>query len=143
MEHPKDVGDRSLLAVIYALRTRRYQVFLPFGENTRCDLVIADGRRLARVQCKTGRLRNGGIAFATASTYGHHRNPQTVRRDYHGEVEFFAVFCRENGGVYLIPVEDLAPRSYAILRVDPPRNRTATTHPLRAPVRARASRRRS
>ena len=57
MEHPKAIGDRSTLAIMIALQSAGYTVLLPFGENTRYDLVIDDGARLARVQCKTGRLR--------------------------------------------------------------------------------------
>ena len=53
MEHPKDVGDRTTLAVMLALRCLGYQVSVPFGENSRYDLVVDDGRRLQRVQCKT------------------------------------------------------------------------------------------
>ena len=68
MEHPKDVGDRITLAVTLALRDAGFAISVPFGENTRYDLVIDDGVRLLRVQCKTGRLRNGSIFFATCST---------------------------------------------------------------------------
>ncbi|MBA2462518.1 MAG: hypothetical protein H0V45_12245 [Actinobacteria bacterium] len=56
-----------------ALRQVGYALLVPFGENTRYDLVIDDGVRLARVQCKTGRLREGAIRFASCSTYAHHR----------------------------------------------------------------------
>src|SRR5918996_5237731 len=72
MEHPKDVGDRSALAVMLALRGAGYQIAVPFGENTRYDLVADDGVGLHRVQCKTGRLRNGSVRFMTASSYAHH-----------------------------------------------------------------------
>jgi hypothetical protein len=121
-DHPKEVGDRSTLAIVHALRLCGYETFLPFGENTRCDLVIDDHVRLRRVQCKTGRLRNGAIVFNTASTCGHHRNPTAVRRDYREDVDCFAVFCPDTGSVYLIPIEDLEPRTTALLRVDPARN---------------------
>ena len=50
MEHPKDIGDRSTLAVMLALQARSYGVYTPFGENTRCDLIIEDGETLSRVQ---------------------------------------------------------------------------------------------
>ena len=60
MEHPKDIGDRSTLAIILALRDAGYGVLMPFGENTRYDLVIDRCGSLSRVQCKTGRLRDGG-----------------------------------------------------------------------------------
>jgi hypothetical protein len=68
MEHPKVIGDRSTLAIMCALRARGFDLLVPFGENTRYDLVIDDGEPLARVQCKTGRLRNGAIEFPLCSS---------------------------------------------------------------------------
>ena len=122
MEHPKDVGDRSTLAIMLALRDRGYAVYVPFGENTRCDLVIDDGEALARVQCKTGRLRKGAIIFKTCSSYAHHPHPRMPARDYIGQVEYFAVYCPDNARVYLVPISDLAARWQALLRVEPARN---------------------
>jgi hypothetical protein len=122
VRHPKDVGDRSTLAIILALRLDGYAILLPFGENTRYDLVTDNGSRLSRVQCKTGRLRDGAVRFATCSNYGHHSNPQTARRDYAGQIDEFAVYCPELGSVYLIPIEDVQTRSEGALRVTPPRN---------------------
>jgi hypothetical protein len=122
MEHPKDVGDRSTLAIMLALRERGYAVYVPFGENTRCDLVIDDGEALARVQCKTGRLREGAVNFKTCSSYAHHPHPKMPARDYRGEVDWFAVYCPDNGGVYLIPLVDLTTRWQARIRVEPARN---------------------
>jgi hypothetical protein len=122
MEHPKVVGDRTTLAVIAALDAAGYDVLLPFGENTRYDLVIDDGDRLQRVQCKTGRLRDSAVRFPTCSTYAHHRSATNPRRDYFGQIDYFAVYCRETGSVYLVPIEDLTNRTSAALRVDPARN---------------------
>lgn len=123
MEHPKDIGDRSTLAIMAALQRLGYGIYTPFGENTRCDLVVEAGESLVRVQCKTGRLRRGAIEFALCSNYGHHRNPQTYARDYHGQIDYFAVYCLQTGGVYLVPISDLPGRRQALLRYDPPRNR--------------------
>jgi hypothetical protein len=95
VEHPKAIGDRSTLAIMLALGEAGYDLLVPFGENTRYDLVIDDGDRLARVQCKTGRLRNGAITFNTCSSYAHHSNPRVIKRDYQGEIDYFAVFCPE------------------------------------------------
>ena len=97
-------------------------MLIPFGENTRYDLVVDSGKRLARVQCKTARLRAGAVVFATCSCYGHHRNPSRARRDYQGQIDFFAVYCADTAGVYLLPVHELPNRSSCALRVDPPRN---------------------
>src|SRR5439155_24696098 len=122
MEHPKDIGDRSALAIAIALQGIGHAVYLPFGENTRADFVIADGTRLARVQCKTGRLRNGVVQFKTCSSYAHHSNPASVARDYLGQIEYFAVYCPETGGIYLIPIEDIPLKWAGCLRVTEARN---------------------
>jgi len=122
MEHPKDIGDGSLLAIMAAFRAEGLAMYLAFGENTRSDLIIEAGDRLARVQCKTGRLRGGSVVFRACSSYGHHRNPLTARRDYQGQVDAFAVYCPETAGVYLVPIADLSVHVEAKLRVDPPRN---------------------
>jgi hypothetical protein len=51
-----------------ALQEAGLDIYLPFGENTRADLIIDDGGRLSRVQCKSGRLRDGAVRFSTCST---------------------------------------------------------------------------
>jgi hypothetical protein len=122
MEHPKRIGDRTTLVVMAVLTGVGYELYLPFGENTRFDLVADDGLRLLRVQCKTGRLRKGAVRFATCSSYAHHPNPKITRRDYLGQIDAFAVFCPDTSAVYLIPIEAVPLRKEAALRVDPPRN---------------------
>src|SRR5687768_8734678 len=108
MGHPKTIGDRTTLAVMWALHEAGYALLVPFGENIRYDIAIDDGRELRRVQCKTGRLRNGAIQFAACSSYAHHPNPKMTRRSYVGEIDYFGVHCPETGGVYLVPIEDAA-----------------------------------
>jgi hypothetical protein len=93
-----------------ALYSAGFTVLVPFGENTRYDLVIDEGVDLARVQCKTGRLRNGAVWFSTCSSYAHHRSPGARTRTYIGEVDYFAVHSPETGGVYLIPIQDVQTR---------------------------------
>jgi hypothetical protein len=67
VEHPKDIGDRSTLAIIAALRELGYGIYLPFGENTRCDLMLERDGFVDRVQCKTGRLRQGRSSSTSAA----------------------------------------------------------------------------
>jgi len=104
-----------------ALREAGYAISVPFGENTRYDLVI-DGGGLRRVQCKTGRLREGAVRFATCSSYVHHQRPRTPQRDYIGDVDCFAVHYPDTDGVYLIPIGAISTRREGSLRVDPSRN---------------------
>jgi hypothetical protein len=122
LDHPKAKGDRSTLAIMFALHEAGYDLLVPFGENTRYDLAIDDGFRLARVQCKTGRLREGAVVFNACSSYAHHPNPRAVRRDYQGEIDYFAVFCPETRRSYLIPIAEMPLRRQGRLRVEPARN---------------------
>lgn len=43
MEHPKAKGDRTTLAVMLALHEVGVAFAVPFGENTRYDLIIEAG----------------------------------------------------------------------------------------------------
>jgi hypothetical protein len=122
VDHPKAIGDRCTLAVMLALQARGLPFSIPFGENTRYDLIVDLGHELLRVQCKSGRLRLGAVRFKTASSYAHHPNPKTPKRDYLGEIDAFAVYCPETRGVYLVPIEQIALTWQGALRVDPPRN---------------------
>jgi PD-(D/E)XK endonuclease len=110
------------MAIMAALQAQGYAILVPFGENTRYDLVIDNGACLSRVQCKTGRLRNGSVRFNTCSSYSHHQNPAVEKRTYEGEIDEFAVFCPDTCGVYLLPIEDVRATRVATLRVDPARN---------------------
>jgi hypothetical protein len=125
MRHPKDIGDTSTLAIMLALQTQGCAVYVPFGENTRTDLIVDYGSRLSRVQCKTGRLRNGSVKFNTCSSYAHHPNPTVAKRDYDGEVDEFAIFCPELGAVYMLPLADIDAKRRGSLRVEPAKNHQA------------------
>jgi hypothetical protein len=92
---------------------------VPFGENQRYDLVLDLGSSFLRVQCKTGRLRNGCIEFNARSVRVNTR--RTFTRDYKGEIELFMVRCPETGGIDAIPIDDA--RTHGTLRVDPTANR--------------------
>ena len=69
-----------------------------------------------------GSTSNGRVRFAVCSSYAHHPNPKLLNRDYVGEVEYFAVYCPETRGVYLVPIEDIPLKRQAALRVLPSRN---------------------
>ncbi|HEX5247099.1 MAG TPA: group I intron-associated PD-(D/E)XK endonuclease [Gaiellaceae bacterium] len=122
MERPKNIGDVSTLAITLVLRALGYGLYIPYGENTRCDLMLERDGFVDGVQCKTGRLRKGAIIFNVCSSYAHHRSARVLKRTYHGEIDLFAVYCPETAGVYLIPIGHLPARSHGILRVDPPKN---------------------
>ena len=62
--HPVDVGTRSEAAILLRFIELGYDVLVPHGVNHRYDFVLDQGDRFLRIQCKTGRLRNGTISFS-------------------------------------------------------------------------------
>ena len=100
------------------------QVLTPFGENVRYDLVIDEGDRFMRVQCKTGRMRKGVIRFNACSYTYHHpnnRGKKPYKHHYRGAADLFGVYCPETDGVYLVPVDEIGINAGS-LRVEPTLN---------------------
>lgn len=105
----KAIGELSQAHIIARLLEAGYGVLIPYGDNLRYDLVIEDAdEKFYRVQCKTGWIENDGayIEFATASSYYHTKAGRTGhgRKDYRGQIDYFAVYCSDTRGVYLVPV---------------------------------------
>ena len=122
--HTKTVGDRSEAHLLAALLEHFDTVSLPFGENHRFDMLIEHEGRFHRVQCKTGRLRDGAVRFATCSfTYHHPSNQGTrnYRHDYRGDADLFGVYCPDNQKSYLVPVSEVG-TSLGALRIAETRN---------------------
>jgi PD-(D/E)XK nuclease superfamily protein len=93
-------------------------ILIPFGNGRRYDLVVDDGGRFLRVQCKTGHLRRGCVVFNAASLHSHRGGS---RKGYRGDAELFGVYCPQTHKVYLVPVEDVG-ETIVALRLEPPRN---------------------
>ncbi|RKZ63406.1 MAG: hypothetical protein DRR08_03490 [Candidatus Parabeggiatoa sp. nov. 2] len=115
----KGIGEKTEAKMISCLVDNEKVVLIPFGDNQRYDIVIEDDDgTFKRIQCKTGRLKNGAINFSTCSS-SYHRNGKI--HSYRGQIESFGVYCPENGKCYLVPVEEVGTRC-AKLRVDPSAN---------------------
>ncbi len=116
----KSVGELSTARILSRLLDCGYWVSLPFGDNLRYDLIADDRQRLWRVQCKTGKLDKGSIAFPVSSSANHRG---LGRRHYLGEVDAFGVFCPQTEEIYFVPVAAIADcRREVRLRVLPARN---------------------
>lgn len=122
MTHPVAKGNRTEARVLAALLDRYDTVLLPYGSNSRYDLAVDEEDRLLRIQCKTGRLRNGCVLFKTCSSM-EHRKPG-AKSAYHGQADLFGVWCPETQATYLVPVGDVGDTE-GCLRIDPPKNRQA------------------
>lgn len=116
----KSVGERTEAIVLAELLKAGYVVLLPFGDNQRYDLVIDDGVRFQKVQCKTARLAatSAAITFRACSSYVHRGRG---RKGYRGEADLFGVYSPDTGKVYIVPVDDVG-ETDVNLRLEPPLN---------------------
>lgn len=102
----KRIGNISEIAVMAALVKKHRAVLVPWGENDRYDLVVEDQGTFKRIQCKTGRLKQGNsvIIFNTES------QSKAGRQSYRGQVEYIGVYCPTLDTSYLVPIELLGTR---------------------------------
>jgi hypothetical protein len=121
---PNRIGAVTQIKVMAALVEAGKVVLIPCVDVRSYDLVIEDAGRFHRVQCKTGRLFRGAVYFRPHRLRAARRETGWERRvtDYKGHVDYFGVYCPENGKVYLVPLEAVTRRACS-LRLTPARNR--------------------
>ena len=115
MRNTSKIGNVTTAKVLAALMENGKTVLVPFGDGLRYDLLIDEGDRFVRVQCKTGKLKSGCVAFRNYSVTG------TGRRRYGVEVDAFGVYCPQTKKCYLVPVVECAAWGTK-LRVEPAKN---------------------
>jgi hypothetical protein len=121
---PNRIGAISMARVISALTGVGKRVLIPVADVPRYDLVIEDQNRFFRVQCKTGQVFRGAVCFRPHSLRAANRESEWRRivLDYRGEIDYFGVYCPDNGKVYLVPIEDVSTTRICSLRITPPKN---------------------
>ena len=116
----KSKGEATQAVIIAELVKRDIPVSIPFGDNQRYDIIMEVDSTLYKVQCKSACIKNGCLSFKSSSSYAHRGG---TRKDYRGEVDFFAVWCSElPKEVYLVGVEE-ATITETLLRIEPPKCR--------------------
>ena len=114
------VGIIGEQAAILAFVSHGYQVSTPVGNNARYDLVVDIDGRFVRIQVKTTQcVKNGLMVFGTCKSnpYKH----EGIRYNKN-EVDFFALYCIENGYLGLFPVSEQSLKQ-TTLRLEKPRSK--------------------
>ena len=114
----REKGNLSEARILAAFVAAGYLVSVPFGSGHKYDFVIDDSTHLFRVQCKTGRVKNGALIFNAYSQSGN----GSVKMSYRGLADLFAVLNPNNDKVYLLPVNDVGVSDVS-LRLAPTLNR--------------------
>lgn len=120
-------GARAEGAILGELLKAGFSVLVPFG-TLRYDLAVdLPGEGIKRVQCKSGRqLGADAVEFNACSTL-----PSGKRTPYHGDADYFGVYCPELDRCYLVPVEE-SMNTVVRLRLTPPRGRGSSPTRLAA-----------
>lgn len=99
----REKGNLSEARILAGFVDAGYLVSVPFGSGHKYDFVIDDSTQLLRVQCKTGRVKNGVLLFNAYSQSGN----GSVKMSYRGLADLFAVLNPDNNRVYLVPVSEV------------------------------------
>jgi len=114
--HKKTKGSIAELAVATRLMKDGWHVLLPYGENTRYDLVAEKDNRFVRIQVKYVTPKNGVLYVNCQSSNNWSVLPYTA-----AEIDAIAAYNAATGDVYYIPVESMR-RTAMKLRLEPTKN---------------------
>lgn len=112
LDHPKGKGEATEAAVVADLKCHGVGVLTPFGDNLRYDIAVDTGNSILKVQCKTGRLDDDVVKFQTNSSANH--TNQGKKESYHGDANWFMVYCHELDDLYCVPVEETGSSSMSL-----------------------------
>lgn len=118
----KTKGNISEAIILAHLLKSGHSISIPFGNNSRYDLILDDGAHLLRVQCKTATYKNGCVVFSIASVNGFNGK----KTNYVGTIDLFIVYCPQLDSIYKIPIQEAPTKSSMVLRVDAPKLNTNT-----------------
>lgn len=102
----KQKGNLTELQVITYLYSLGYSCSIPYGENSRYDLIADIQGKLIRIQVKTSSIKDGNpnaIEFACRSSRTNSTGVINSRYTK-SEIDYFATFW--NNQCYLVPVEE-------------------------------------
>lgn len=117
----KDKGDITESKALYEFIKRGISVYRPFGDNTRCDMIIDVNNNLYRIQCKTSNEEhNGSITCYTRSSKNHTTNKRLDT--YVGEVDYFVFYNQLRDKLAMVPMDVIGTKTSISLRLEPPKN---------------------
>lgn len=100
----KEKGNLTELQCMTEFYKAGYKVSIPYGENSRYDMILDVNGHLLRIQCKTSRfVSDECFIFVCRSTRVNSKGTQSIRYTK-DEIDYFSTFY--NGKCYLVPVEE-------------------------------------
>ncbi|RJO63892.1 MAG: hypothetical protein C4540_06110 [Candidatus Omnitrophota bacterium] len=113
----KQKGDIAEAFVMYLLKTQGFNVLIPWGEDTRYDIVSEKNGIFKRIQVKYVSSNNGVLDVAIRSSNNYNVKPYTS-----SEIDIIAAFCPLLNKVYFLPLNIIKNRRSLKLRLQQSRN---------------------
>jgi len=109
----KEKGDETKARAIHELISSGCRVSVPSGDNDKYDLIVDDGARLYRVQCKTAwQNKEETIRFNTHSQTT--RDGEYHEQTYHGEIDAFLVRNPQTETMHWVGVREATDQKMAL-----------------------------
>lgn len=103
----KDIGNLGEVKTIAYAIEQGWTVLTPFGDNDKYDLVIDRGNGFERVQVKCSSLKAGKVVSYTRMQHNTRTKASTIAYTT-DDVDLFAIYCRDNKELYIVPSKDIA-----------------------------------
>lgn len=114
----KEKGNIGESKIIYEFVKRGIQVSIPFGDNSRYDLIAEFNNKLNKIQIKysSAVVQNGSINLKCRSSYNHTTNKHA--RTYQNDVDYIAFYIDKWDLALLVPIKEVGNRKTINFRKD-------------------------
>lgn len=121
----KEIGNAGESVVLAKFAKLGIQVYLPFGEGSRTDMVADFNGKLQKIQVKTvysSQSDDKKYAVKLTSNYARRIHEEKDILYTHDQVDYFAVYCLDRQEPLLIPFEEINGQRSITIRYNMPDN---------------------
>lgn len=122
----KELGLIGESGILHRFMRKGIDTYIPYGDNTRADLIAEFGDKLQKIQIKTSSVSTDDIAIFKTSqnTYSivNGEVKSKLKRYSSDEIDYFALYDYNADRSFLIPVDEIKNNASIILRYTEPKN---------------------
>lgn len=114
----KTIGDIGETRVLYEFTRLGISVFLPYGENTKKDIIAEFNNKLNRIQVKTVSLlqENDTYQVHLSNTSMRSGGKHVISLPTKEDIDYYAIYCLEREKPILIPISLVEGQRAVVIR---------------------------
>lgn len=117
--HTKTKGNLAETFVLANLIKEGFTVSIPYGENSRYDLIVETQNGLKKVQIKyMSKRKDRGYYVLTLKSIRANKNKNRIVHYTKEEIDFIIGYCLDNNSCYIIPLDKIKIRNELHIWVD-------------------------